>query len=371
MTSESVYIILPSTAIGGVEKRLAGLFLHLAEQGDNVRLVASKELLALLRQSQEYASLAHHDARIDAFVGGPDAFNALRVHLRQQVFMRAARAVFHYALASPLRLHASRSRRTLYTIPNASLGQYNKRGLVEVYGGVLRSTRVDVLDPLVFAQLTSRFPWRRESFSLTPGSYVDLDFFRPARATEKRNLILFCGLFSDEKQAPRLVDCIPKLLSLLDTAGFPDTKLIMLGRDPEGGSVSRRVAALRNPRVEARFDPDPRPHLAAAKVFLSLQRSTNHPSKALLEAMACGCAPVVTDTRDSRLSAPDRFASYVPRDFSADDLANASVRLLRRPPAECDTHTTAMRAFLRERFSMTAMAGYYRQLYLALGNESS
>jgi len=365
VTGESVYIILPSTAIGGVEKRLAGLFLYLADHGDDVRLVASKELVALLRQSREHAGIDRHDARIDAFEAGSDAFGALRVHLRQ-VFRAAPRGVFHYGLASPLRLHASRSRRTLYTIPNASLAQYNARGLVEVYGGILRATRVDVLDPSVFAELTSRFFWRRGSFSLTPGSYVDLELFRPAPAAEKRNLIVFCGLFSHEKQAPRLVECIPRLLALLDAAGFGDTKILMLGRDPEGGSVSRRVAELRNPRVEARFDPDPRPHLAAAKVFLSLQRSTNHPSKALLEAMACGCAPVVTDTRDSRLTAPESLAKYVPRDFTADDLLAPIVFLLRRSDQELNAHSSAMRAFLGEQFTLRAMASFYRAIYRQL-----
>ncbi len=362
MTGESVYIILPSTAIGGVEKRLAGLFLHLAEHDHDVRLVAANELVGLLRSSKEYVAIGRHEGRIDAFEGGHDAFAGLRRHLRH-IFASAPRGVFHYGLASPLRLHAASSRRTLYTIPNASLAQYNARGLIEVYGGILRATRVDVLDPSVFAQLTSRFPWRRGSFSLTPGSYVDLELFRPAPAVEKKDLIVFCGLFSDEKQAPRLVGCIPTLLARLDAAGFSGAEILMLGRDPEGGTVTRRVAELGNPRVRAIFDPDPRPHLARAKIFLSLQRSTNHPSKALLEAMASGCTPIVTDTRDSRRSAPDNLARYVPRDFTADDLADACITLLRTPLDRLDAHADAMRTFLGEHFSLRAMAAYYRTLY--------
>lgn len=362
MTAESVYVILPSTAIGGVEKRLAGLFLHLAERGDDIRLVAPHELIALLRRSKEHVGIAQYEERIDAFEGGRDPFGALRNHLRR-VFKRAPRGVFHYGLASPLRLHRSPSRRTLYTIPNASLAQYNARGLVEVYGGILRATRVDVLDPSVFAQLTSGFPWRRGSFSLTPGSYVDLTLFRPAPATEKKNEIVFCGLFSEEKQAPRFVDCIPELIASLDAAGLSGTQITMLGRDPEGGTVTRRVEQLGTPRVTASFDPDPRPYLARAKVFLSLQRSTNHPSKALLEAMAAGCAPVVTDTRDSRRSAPDRLARYVPRDFTAKDLAAACIPLLRRSDDEIETHVEAMRSFLAQNFSIDTMAAYYRGLY--------
>lgn len=365
MSSASTYIILSSTAIGGVEKRLAGLFLHLAAQGHDVRLVLSSDLLSLLERGDEHAAIRDHRARLEIFQAAGAPFERLRAFLRG-LFVKAPAGVFHYGLPSPLRLHASRSRRTLFTLPNASLALYNARGLLEVYGGILRASRVDVLDPRVFAQLTSQFFWRRGSFSLTPGSYVDLELYRPVAAGEKQNLIVFSGLFSDEKQAPRLVACIPRLLERLDAAGFQDARIVMLGRDPDGGTVSARVASLRNSRVEARFEPSPRSVLAGAKVFLSLQRSTNHPSKALLEAMACGCAPVVTDTRDSRLSAPDSLARYVPRDFSADDIADACVALLQRSSSESEVHVDAARSFLRARFSIDTMAAYYCHLYSQL-----
>lgn len=361
MTENSVYIILASPAIGGVEKRLAGLFLHLVAHGQDVRLVISRELLEQLRRSREHSGVDRHATRIHPFDGGADSFRALGRHLRP-IFTDAPRGVFHYGLASPLRLHRSRSKRTLFTIPNASLTQYNARGLAEVYGGILRATRVDVLDPAVYAKLASRFPWRRGSFSLTPGSYVDLDLFKPLPGSQKRDVIAFCGLFSDEKQAPRLVSVLPQLLSRLDAAGFPDAQVWLLGRDP-AGDVTRRVAELSTPRVRAWFDPDPRVHLSQAKVFLSLQRSTNHPSKALLEAMACGCTPIVTDTRDSRRSAPEHLAHYVPREFSADDLARAAIHVLRRTPAELDEHADRMRTFLAANFSLDTMAAYYAQLY--------
>lgn len=358
----TAYIVLPSTAIGGIEKRLAGLFLHFVSKGEPVRLVASEELVGALAATPDAAAIVHHDKEVDAFPARTDAWNALKREL-SRILKADPRGVFHYGLVSPLRLHRSRSKRTLYTIPNASLAQYNARGLVEVYGGVLRASHVDVLDPQVFAQLVARFPWRRGSFTLTPGSFVDLGVYAPAPVREKRNRIVFTGLFSDEKQAPRLIGCLPEVLRLLDAAGFADAEIFLLGRDPEGGNVSRAVAALGSPRVRAYFEADPKSVLRTSRVFLSLQRSTNHPSKALLEAMACGCVPVVTDTRDSRRSAPDHLAIYVPRDFDAADLARACIDALRMGPRELEARVAAMRSFLAERFSLAASAAYYRLLY--------
>src|SRR5262245_58023662 len=149
----STYIILPPThKVGGVEKRLSGLFLHLLECRQPVRLVVSSVLLKELQATPDLRSLGEEG--LDVFDAGDAPFDALRAHVRRRL-ADAPDGVFHYVLVSPLRIHAARSRRTLYTIPNASLEQYNRRGLVEVYGGILRATRVDILDPLVFRQLTS------------------------------------------------------------------------------------------------------------------------------------------------------------------------------------------------------------------------
>jgi glycosyltransferase involved in cell wall biosynthesis len=361
-----VLIVLSASQVGGMEKRLAGLFLHLAGQGRPVRLVAARQLLGLLRGTPETRALADHEGAIVPFDGDERWFDNLRSTTRRLATAEAG-AVFHYGLVPPLRAHPLRAstRRVLYTIPNASLRQYNVRGLVEVWGGVMRAAHVDVLDPHVCRQLQAAFPWRRSSFSNTPGSFVDLDVFRALPGIEKRDRIVFSGLFTHEKQAPRLAAALPRMLELLERAGLGHVEIWMLGRAQEG-DVPEIVNGLGDPRVRAFHSNDPQSVLAESKVFLSLQRSTNHPSKALLEAMACGCAPVVTDTRDSRLTAPDSLARYVPRDFTAEDLVEAAMPLLRRSAEEIDRATAAMRAHLAQRFSLTAMAEYYCGLYEAL-----
>lgn len=369
MSSGPVFIIIPASEVGGMEKRLVGLFVHLAQAGRPVRLVATQQLLTRLREVPETRALRDREASIVRFEGGDGWFQRLRRTLGALV--REHRdAVFHYGLVSPFRVHpldtGPRTSRVVYTIPNASLRQYNARGLVEVCGGILRSACVDVLDPHVCRQLGLAFPWRRSRLCNTPGSFVDLEVFRALPAAQKRDRIVFCGLFSHEKQAPRLAAAIPRMLGMLEDAGLGHTEIWMMGRAQEG-NVTETVEALGDPRVRAFHSADPQSILAESKVFLSLQRSTNHPSKALLEAMACGCAPVVTDTRDSRLTAPEELARYVPRDFTAGDLVRASIPLLRRTESEVDRATLAMREHMAKRFSIGAMAEYYWRLYEGCG----
>jgi glycosyltransferase involved in cell wall biosynthesis len=349
-----------------MEKRLAGLFLHLASQGKPVRLVATEALLAALEQTTECRTIAEHREALVPFTGGDDSFRRLCAKV-SELTRSSPDAVYHYGLVSPLRVHRARSRRLVYTIPNSSLRQYNGKGLADLTGGVLRAAHVDVLDPHVYRQLRTVFGWRRRAFSNTPGSFVDLDIFRALPAAQKRDRVVFSGLFIEEKQAPRLAAAIPRILERFDAAGLASAEVWMLGRDNEHQNrVTEKVAGLGTPRARAFHASDPQTILGESKVVLSLQRSTNHPSKALLEGMACGCAPVVTDVRDSTLTAPRSLARYVPLDFSADDIADACIPLLRRPAAEIDRATAAMRAHLSQNFSLDAMGAYYWRLYEAV-----
>jgi glycosyltransferase involved in cell wall biosynthesis len=119
--------------------------------------------------------------------------------------------------------------------------------------------------------------------------------------------------------------------------------------------------------VKAYHDPNPADVLSTSKVFLSVQQTTNYPSKSLLEALACGNLPIVTDVKDSRTIAPDDFSFYVPKDFAARDLAEQAVRILRMPEAVFMEKVTMAREHLKERFSVETMASYYLELYRLAG----
>jgi glycosyltransferase involved in cell wall biosynthesis len=107
--------------------------------------------------------------------------------------------------------------------------------------------------------------------------------------------------------------------------------------------------------------------LAASKVFFSLQQTTNYPSKSLLEAFACGALPIVTDVPDSRRIAPDELGFYVPREFSAEDLARGAAAILELDEARYGARVDAGRAHVRAHFSVETMASYYLDVYKKMG----
>jgi hypothetical protein len=72
---------------------------------------------------------------------------------------------------------------------------------------------------------------------------------------------------------------------------------------------------------------------------------------------------VVTDVGTSHRIAPSELARYVPRDFTAHDIARASLAILTMGQGEYSARVAAIREFLADHFSVASMARYYVALY--------
>ena len=358
----SAAIVLPTDGIGGTEKRLAELWINLRKRSKQRHLlVVSAPLFQHLLAIDDFRPVleALREDVIVHDVGGK-ARRAALSRLRE-----GERAeVFHVAMAAPLSLGLVPPTSTVFTVPVVSLGYLNARGRLSVTAGAAFASQVDVLDPNVTAELRKLLPWMAGRIHNTPGSQIDLEAFTGVPFAKKENRVVFCGLLSREKQVHRFLDALPELHQALLAAGVASPSYALLGRDTDEVRAYARVAEFSKAiPVKAWFEPNPAQVLRTARVFLSLQATTNYPSKSLLEAMACGAHAVITDVGDSRLAAREDFASFVPGAFSAADLAGACVRAMKAAPAEGDAAISRARAFLAERFSMDASCAYFENLY--------
>lgn len=352
-----VYLVVASEAVGGAEKRFVGLWSHMRDRGANwLSLVTTPSLERHLRSSEEFARplATYRDGLI--VIEPPQIASTL-----SRAFRKSHDAVFHYTFASPLLFQRFVSRRTVYTIPNSSLAQYNMRGRAVVWASAILAGRVDVLDPTVARTLRRRLFLRGSAISNTPGSFVDGGLYRPGR---KRNLLVFCGLFHPEKQAHRLAATLPAVTRRLAELGIENPEFAFLGRDADRVPLADVVnAAAIQGTVRVGYEPNPAGVLECAKVFFSLQRTTNYPSKSLLEAMACGCVPIVTDVGSTRRIAQPEFAEFVPRDFEPEDIARAAGRILTLNDDAFQGLGSLARAYALTNFSAEAMATYYAGIY--------
>ncbi|MBX3191397.1 MAG: glycosyltransferase family 4 protein [Labilithrix sp.] len=366
--SHPVYLVIPARGISGAEKRFIGMWIHLQERGlSQLHLVTSREAFELACKTEELTRAKSFADRVVFATDHPKMRLALAPVLFR-LWREDPRAAFHFVMMPPGPFELPYIRRSLFTIPDSFLEHFSTSGRAQLYLGTALARRVDMLDPVLFERFRGKlFRFKRSAISHTPNSFVDTELYRPAPLEKKTNTMTFLGRFHDEKQVDRLVETLPFVDRVLRENGVADPAYRILGNGDD--AIVRRCEELsKTIDVAAYYEPNPMRVLATSKVFFSLQKSNNYPSKSLLEAMACGNVPVVTDVGTSRRIAPDELACYVPRDFTAGDIAGACAKALSMNEAELGDRVAAMRKFLDERFSMASMADYFVDIYRGLAS---
>ncbi|MDP2318098.1 MAG: glycosyltransferase [Acidobacteriota bacterium] len=276
-------------------------------------------------------------------------------------------AVFHYPLRGlPLVHSLLRQRLIVSYTANVFFALYagGWRRKLMFWLQVLGAEKVDVLNPLNFERFR-RQPWLKDKVVLNPGSFVDLA--RYVGDVEKRNWIVFCGRFveGDPKNAIRFVSAIPAIHAALQRANVGDVRYCLLGE----GALEAEMRAMirqdtyRNIDIEMGFVSAPAEVLKQSRVFVSIQKGSNYPSKSLLEALACGNLPVVTDVGETRMIAAPAFSCYVSADPADAELASAIAGLFSMSPAEWNSKVGMAREFVRTRFDISAHDQHYLRLY--------
>jgi glycosyltransferase involved in cell wall biosynthesis len=144
----------------------------------------------------------------------------------------------------------------------------------------------------------------------------------------------------------------------------PTPLLVLAGEGPELPRLRDQAAAL-GPQAEVRFigwRKDVTDLLNAFSLFTLASRSEGT-SLSLLEAMSCGCCPVVTDVGgNGAVLGPDLAHRMVPAS-NPQALANAWRDAL-RDPDRCAADAALARHRVEALFSLDAMVRAYEALYL-------
>ena len=369
----SVYYIIPTTGIGGAEKRFIELWcwLHENEKNFTFNLVISKQLHAALKQVPEiYKVLQPLEKYIVTFNidMNRSIFRSQKELYRFVCELTNGDDILHFILSFPTFIFPLKHIRTIYTLTESSLQNVNIKARLLYLLNVMRAQYADILDPVVHKKIRRYFFFKKSRICLTPGSFVDTTVFKPANDEQKENHFVFLGRFFFVKQVIQLLQAIPELCRRLDVAGFDGYKFIFLGYgqlEQEMHSIMNQPEYIGLP-VEIKMTNNPEEILAKSKVFFSLQLKNNYPSKSLLEAMAAGNIPLVTDVGTTRMIAAPEFSYYVPEHFSASDIATRLISILSLDDRAMQLKRRAARDFVTTNFAITNSAVYYSNLYKKL-----
>jgi glycosyltransferase involved in cell wall biosynthesis len=193
-----------------------------------------------------------------------------------------------------------------------------------------------------------------EGIRVSNGSCVNTSRFHPAPV--KRPWVVFSGRLVEEKNPLLFLEACARVHALV-----PDARFFLLGDGPLRTQVD---AAMRRHGLESCTEVGWREQvetiLSGALVFVSLQRTDNYPSQALLEAMACGAAVVATDVGLTGKLVNDRVGLLVKP--TPDAVGNAIVTLLSRPEEAAILGINARERIIQDH-SMETYLTYVARLY--------
>lgn len=366
--SVPVYLVIPSTGVGGMEKRLVEVWLQLAPRHAALHLVVSHQTHAALLARPDLSELATLADRVTLFDPGSGRFPAMMRALIGVTRRFQRGATVHYLLNAPPLVDRLLGHRMIHSwVANYSPRPGRTRAVNTIWlaarAAFLSAHKIDVLNPSVADDLRrSRLLARR--ISVTPGgSFADFYHFRPA--AHKRNDVVFLGRTESGKNALAFVYAIPMIAARLAMAGRTARFLVYGAPAGQEVEITRMLAsdAYRHIEVERGHTADPAAILASAKVFVSLQVPSNYPSKALVEAMGCGCVPVISASGESRLMADDTLASYIPAAFSPKELAEAVAGILLLEEPAFAARSSAVREQAIARFRIERQVEYFADLW--------
>ncbi|PLK27160.1 hypothetical protein C0V78_09880 [Novosphingobium sp. TH158] len=351
-----------------MEKRLVEVWLRLTPHHAGLHLVVSQQTHAALLARPDLGDLVALADRVILFDPGSGRFPAMMRALIGVTRRLPRGATVHYLLnAPPLIDRLLGHRMILSWVANFSPRPGRTRAANTIWlaarAAFHSAHRLDVLTPGVADDL-------RRSALLAPrisvtagGSFADFDHFRPAPA--KRDDVVFLGRTEAGKNALAFVQAIPLVAARLAAAGRSTRFLVYGAPAGQEAEIARLLAsdAYRGIAVERGHTVDPAAILAPAKVFVSLQVPSNYPSKALVEAMGCGCVPVINASGESRLMADDALASFIPSAFTPEQLADAVADILLLDEAAFAERSRATREQAISRFRIERQVEYFASLW--------
>ena len=397
-------LLLNNTGVGGTERRFAQVFHGLRQRNFPISLVVNESLLAGLIRAGVMGPIGPSDLVLNEPVGRltrlwfrrkgrqepPEGnqdlkvgawgrvFNSLEFGLRKLDYAFAsARVTMWLIRRRPKAIHLVLG--GAYIVLPLQIAGWAPPAVVSVVGPKLREMVGSVLglwlyrlalrwahivdalsDSIRHALVREGVP--SERIVVSSGSGVDISRFRPAG--DKKRWVVFVGRLLPEKNPLLFVESCALVHELAPAARF-----FILGEGPLEDEVVGRVRQRGLDSCFLRIGWCERVEtiLAESLIFVSLQRTDNYPSQALLEAMACGAAVVASDVGQTGRLVDEAVGVRV--DAKPVLVADALIRLLDNPAQTAEMGRRGRERVVRQH-SMETYLDYVEQIYTGLCREA-
>jgi glycosyltransferase involved in cell wall biosynthesis len=275
-------------------------------------------------------------------------------------------AAYHYPVNCLWFLHLGRGDRVTMSVADCTQVPgplASRRTSVWAWLAFFFVQRIDVLSPAIFGAMRRYRTAPR--MSLTPGGTFVVP--RGREPCPKRPAIVFLGRLVAGKGIDDLLNVLPILWPRLRERVPADTVFEIAGYGVLEQHVRTRIAALAAAGVPVRFAGYVAADelLADAAVLLSMQETTNFPSRVVAEALMCGCGAIVRDTGDSREFGTDLPGLvYCRAALDPAELADQIAAVVHHQVVADRNYAAQVREAARARFGSQRYIEYFHEVLL-------
>lgn len=228
--------------------------------------------------------------------------------------------------------------------------------------GFIFSKHIDVLNPKNYKNFKKFFFFKRILNTPTSNN-IDKKLFIP---DIKDNSLVFLGRFEMDKGIDKLIRIIPYLENKLNNQNKIDVvNIFIIGKGKEQEKINDLInQKYKSLKITNLYSDKPHIFLNKAKVFLSLQKSSNYPSRSLVEAMYSGCLPIITDAGDSKLVGDDKKLFFVEKNIKPDDLSDLIIKIFNLKREDYKELSEKIREDAISKFDNDDQFKYFSNIYL-------
>ena len=228
--------------------------------------------------------------------------------------------------------------------------------------GFLFAKNIDVLNPKNYKLFKNIFFFKK-LFNTPISNNVDKKEFYPET---KNNSIVFLGRLESDKGVSLLLNSIKFLDNKLKSYNENEEIIIyILGKGPQESVVKKFIYnnCLNKVKIKNFYTNKPNHYLNKSKIFVSLQQSSNYPSRALVEAMFSGCIPIITNTEDSELMGSKNNLLFINKKIKPDQLSDIILNILSYDDKKIKDLSMKIRKEAIVLFDNDKQINYFNNLY--------
>lgn len=221
--------------------------------------------------------------------------------------------------------------------------------------------KVDFLSPYIAEGIKKRgILLPAEKISVAPCSFID--YSKCITGNKDEFEIAFASRLEPDKNPLLYLEAAKEILEK-----YPEIKFHLLGEGSLVDEINEYI--IQNgmkDKINFTFHSNPPEIFSRTSVFVSLQSGTNYPSQSVLEAMACGNAVVASNTGDTSLFVNSSNGLLVPLDKQS--ILNGLISMI-KDKQKTNLLGLAAAKSVKENHTVEKVSAYYTELITNVKNE--